>query len=316
VSHSAQRSSRVFIAFACVYILWGSTYLAMRFGVEVLSPWVIGSVRFLIAGPLLLAVCSARGLKLGQSARSFAILAAIGILMLGLGNMAVLWAEQYLPSGFTALLIAVIPIYVALMEAVLPDGERLRGRGWIGIGVGFFGLIVLLSPGLRESLHGHTAQLAGSLVAVGGAFAWSCGSLLSRRSRLATSPLVAAGWEITFAGIFNTGLLALSGDGHDVHWTRQAVLATAWLVVFGSLVGYTAYIYLLEHVPVAKVATYAYVNPMIAVVLGAIFLGERLAGIEYVGMAAILLAVYLVTSSHMHPTTSVEALAMEAPPQS
>jgi len=288
----------------------------MRFAVEVLSPWVIGCVRFLIAGPLMLAICTARGLKLRQSRRDFAILAAIGILMLGMGNMGVLWSEQYLPSGLTALLVAVIPIYVALMETVLPNGERLRRRGWIGIAVGFFGLLVLLSPGLRAGLHGHTAQLIGSLVAVGAAFAWSCGSLLSRRSKVATSALVAAAWEITFAGIFNSGLLAASGAWHHAHWSRQAVLAIAWLVLFGSLVGYTAYIYLLDHVPVAKVATYAYVNPMIAVVLGAVFLGERLVGVEYIGMAAILLAVYLVTSSQLQsgsPAAQLDCVEAEPP---
>ncbi len=290
-------SGRVVIAFACVYLFWGSTYVAIRFGVEVMSPFVLASVRFLIAGPLMLGICAVRGLPLRQSWRDLRMLAAIGVLMLGMGNMGLVWAEQYLPSGLASLLIAVIPIYVALLEAALPRGEGLRGRGWAGIGVGFAGLVVLLWPGLREGVHGPDKQLIGSAVAVTGAFSWTCGSILSRRAKLRTGPFVAAAWEMLFAGFFNFGLMLAAGGTYRVAWPRQAIWSIAWLVTFGSLVGYTAYIYLLEHVPVAKVSTYAYINPIVAVLLGALLLKERMVAIEYVGMAAILIAVYLVTSS-------------------
>jgi drug/metabolite transporter (DMT)-like permease len=319
VSDSAKLSTRVLVAFACVYLFWGSTYVAIRFGVEVLSPWVLGSVRFLIAGPLMLAICAARGMKLRQSRRDLAILAVIGILMLGIGNMGLVWCEQYLPSGLAALLIAVIPIYVAVIEVLLPGGEGLRTKGWIGIAIGFGGLIVLLSPGLRDGLHGAGGQLIGSAVAILSAFAWTCGSVLSRRAKLAASAFVAAAWEMLFAGIFNFCLLLVAQGPHGLtrtHWTAQAFWSIAWLVTFGSLVGYTAYIYLLDNVPVAKVSTYAYVNPIVAVVLGAIFLGERLVGIEYAGMAAILVAVYLVTSSKLKSGTPAATLELvKAEPQ-
>jgi len=292
-------STRVLIAFGCVYLFWGSTYVAMRFGVEVMSPFLLASVRFLIAGPLMLALCAARGLRLRQSWRDLGMLAAIGILILGMGNMGVMWSEQYLPSGLVALLVAVTPIYVALFEWFLPDGEGLRARGWVGIGIGFVGLVILLSPGLRDGLHGRSGQLLGSAVAVLAAFAWTCGSILSRRARVATSAFVAAGWEMLFGGLFNLGLLAIAGGTYQVHWGAQAVWSVAWLIAFGSLVGYSAYIYLLDNVPVAKVSTYAYVNPIVAVILGALLMGERMAPVEYAGMAAILVAVYLVTSSKL-----------------
>jgi len=314
VSQPARLSSRVVIAFACVYFFWGSTYVAMRYGVEVLSPWIIGSVRYLVAGGLMLAVCAARGMRLRQSRRDFLMLAGIGVLMLGVGNTGVLWAEQYLPSGLAALLAAIIPLYVASLEAVLPHGERLRARGWVGVGIGLLGLLILLLPGWRESLAGHRGQMVGSLVALAAAFAWSCASLLSRRAQLKTPLLLAAAWEMIFAGVFCLLLLAISGDAHHVHWTRQSIAAIAWLVVFGSLVGYTAYIYLLEHVPVAKVSTYAYINPVVAVALGAMFLGERLVAVEYIGMAAILLAVYLVTSSQMQAADAAAELPVESTP--
>ena len=298
-SQSARLSTRVLVAFGCVYFFWGSTYVAIRFGVEVLPPFVLGALRYLIAGPLMLAICAARGMKLRQSWRDFGMLAAIGILMLGMGNMGLVWCEQYLSSGLAALLLAVIPVYVALFEVFLPHGEGLRARGWAGIGIGFAGLVILVWPGLREGMQGQSRQLLASIVAVVAAFAWSCGSILSRRARVSTSAFVAAAWEMLFAGVFNFGLMLLMGESFRVHFGTQAVLSIAWLVTFGSLVGYTAFIYLLDNVPVAKVSTYSYVNPIVAVILGALLLHERVVPIEYAGMAAILIAVYLVTSSKM-----------------
>ncbi len=307
---SQKLSGRVVFAFACVYLFWGSTYVAIRFGVEAISPFVLASVRFLIAGPLMLGICALRGLPLRQSWRDLGMLAGIGVLMLGMGNMALVWAEQYLPSGLASLLLAVIPIFVALIEAALPRGEGLRAKGWAGIAVGFAGLVVLLSPGLRE--HGkNDKQLIASAVAVFGAFTWTCGSILSRRAKLKTGPFVAAAWEMLFAGIFNFGVMLAAGGTYRVAWPAQAVWSIAWLITFGSLVGYTAYIYLLEHVPVAKVSTYAYINPIVAVVLGALVLSERMVPIEYVGMAAILIAVYLVTSSKLSVGEAAELDRLE-----
>lgn len=311
---AAQLRTRILIAFACVYFFWGSTYVAIRFGVEVLPPFVLASTRFLIAGPLMLIICVARGMSLRVTRREFALLAAIGILMLGGGNMGLVWCEQYLSSGLAALIIAIVPLYVAVFEAVLPNGERLRTKGWIGVAVGFAGLIVLLSPGIMEGMHGDTRQLIGGVVALGCAFSWTAGSVLSRRSRLQVSPFVAAAWEMLFAGLFNVAVMFVSGDYHGTHWNAQAWTSVLYLVTFGSLVGYSAYIYLLDHVPVAKVATYAYINPIVAVILGALFLHERMVAIEYLGMAAILIAVYLVTSSKLKsgsPAADIECTATE-----
>ncbi len=318
MNSSSKLSPRVFFAFACVYLFWGSTYLAIRYGVEVLSPFVLGSIRFLIAGPLMLGLCAARGLKLRQTRRDFALMALIGVLILGIGNTFVMWAEIDLPSGFAALLLAVIPLYVALLEFVLPGGESLRRRGWLGIGIGFAGLVLLLWPRLREGLQGHSGQLLAACVALASAFSWTCGSVFSRRAKLAAPAFVAAGWQMLFAGVFNFGLvLVLDGARgmKNAHFSMQAFWSIAWLVTFGSLVGYSAYIYLLENVPVAKVSTYAYVNPIVAVVLGAVFLRERLVPVEYLGMAAILAAVYLVTSSKLKsgvPVAELEMVPLEA----
>ena len=303
---------RVLIAFACVYLFWGSTYFAMRTGVQVLPPLVLVAARFLLAGPMMLALCAARGLSLRSSRRDFFLLALIGVVMLGIGNAGVVFAERYLASGFASLIFAVMPLYVALMEAFLPhargSGERLSPRGWLGIAIGLGGLVALLSPGLREGMHGSSHQLLGCTIALASALAWSGASVFSRRAQVATPTFVAAAWEMTFAGVFDLLLLfVIGGSPHhiaqSITWNRQAVLSVAWLVTFGSLVGYSAYIYLLDNVPVAKVSTYAYINPIVAVLLGTLLLGERLHSVEYVGMAFILAAVYLVTSSQLSGET-------------
>ena len=310
MAQTSKLSTRVIVAFACVYVFWGSTYLAIRIGVEVLPPFLLASSRYLISGPLMLALCAMRGMSLRITWRQAAVLAAIGVLLLSGGNMGLVWCEQYISSGLAALIVAVVPLYVALFEIVLPGGESLRARGWVGMMIGFAGLIIVLSPGVRDSLNGDHRQLLGGGVALVCALAWSAGSVLARRSKLSVSPFVAAGWEMTFAGIFNTLILfATGGSLTRAHWGVQAWGSVLYLVTFGSLVGYTAYIYLLDHVPVAKVSTYAYVNPVVAVILGALLLHERFLPIEWLGMAAIVIAVFLVTSSKLKngtPTAAIE----------
>jgi drug/metabolite transporter (DMT)-like permease len=291
--------SRILIAFACVYLFWGSTYLAMRFGLEVLPPFVIASTRFLISGAVLLAICVVRGMRMLPSRREFGVLAIIGVLMLGCGNSAVLWSELYLSTGLASLLVAGIPLYAALIEMFLPNGEGLPTRGWIGVAIGFVGLAFLVSPGFRNSLHGDSRQIVATAVILVGSFCWTAGSVISRRSTVRISGFAAAGWQMLFGGIFNTGIMFAVGGYHGSHWSVKAWSSILYLVVFGSLIGYTAYIYLLNNVAVSKVTTYAYVNPVIAVILGAIFFKERFVSAEYVGMASILLAVWLVTSSRL-----------------
>jgi drug/metabolite transporter (DMT)-like permease len=298
-------SGKVLFAFGCVYFFWGSTYVGIRFGVEVLPPFVLGAVRYTLSGVLMLVYCWARGINLRLTGREAWIQTVIGVLMLTGGNVGLMYAEKTLASGLSALIIAVIPLYVALFEAVTPQGEGLRLKGWVGIAIGFAGLLVLLWPGLRESVHGDKAQMIGALFALGCALSWTAGTIVARRCKMAVSPFASAGWQMLIAGVMNgVGMLAL-GAQRDARWGVQAYASVAYLVTFGSLVGYTAYIYLLEHVPVAKVSTYAYINPIVAVALGAMFLHERMVGIEYVGMAAILIAVWLVTSSKLKSGTAM-----------
>ena len=299
LTSSSSPRTRILLSFASVYLFWGSTYLAMRFGVEVLPPFVLGSVRFLISGPILLGFCAVLGMKMRPNRQELGRLVIIGILMLGCGNTGVMWAEQYIPSGLAALLVASIPLYAALIEMALPQGEGLPVRGWVGVGVGFVGLVFLLWPGLRSGLRGDSRQIIAAGVTLAGSLCWTAASVISRRAIFRIRGFVVAGWEMVFGGLFNVGMMVATKGYHGAQWGMQAWGSVLYLVIFGSLITYTAYIYLLDNVPVSKVATYAYVNPVIAVILGAIFLHEHFVVVEYVGMGAILLAVFLVTSSKM-----------------
>lgn len=284
----------------------------MRFGVEVLPPFVLASTRFLISGPLMLGFCLLRGISIRPTPREFALLAVIGILMLAGGNTSVIWAEQYLPSGLAALLVAAVPIVAALIEACLSHGEGLAARGWIGIAVGFAGIVLLVWPDLRASSRGDHRQLVAAAVTLFGVLCWTAASVLSRHTAIRVSGFAAAGWEMLFAGIFNTAIMFTQGGYQGSQWGTKALLSILYLVVFGSLVTCTAYIYLLDHVAVSKVATYAYINPVIAVILGALFLAERLKPIEYAGMAAILIAVFIVNSSKLSSGKTVVELETAA----
>jgi drug/metabolite transporter (DMT)-like permease len=286
------------IAFGCVYFFWGSTYTAIKVGVQYLHPLVLGGLRFLIAGMMMLAFCRFHGMQVRLPLRQIGWLAVIGIVLLGGGNIGLVFGERYIASGLAALLVAVMPLYVAVLSMLLPRGEKLQGRGSAGLALGFASLIALLWPGLHQRTGGMQ-QMTGCVIVLGAAFLWAVGSVLSRELKLPVNPMVAAGWQMLAAGVFSS-LAAFAVDGWQAsHWTRGAIEAVAYLVTFGSLVGYTAFVWLLEHVPVVKVAMYAYVNPVVAVILGATLLGEHLVSSEYVGMIGVVIAVALVTSSRI-----------------
>lgn len=271
----------------------------MRLGVEVLPPFMLAAARYLIAAPLLLGLTAILRLKMWPTRQEMGRLAIVGVLMLGCGNTSVIWAEQYISSGLAALLVASIPLYAALIEVLLPGGEGLPARGWIGVFLGFVAMVFLLWPGLVGGLHGDSREIMVAAVLLAGALCWTLASVISRRSTIRIHGVASAGWQMVFGGLFNLGLMFVSGGYHGAKWGLQAWGSIVYLVIFGSLITYTAYIYLLDNVAVSKVATYAFVNPLIAVILGAIFAHEHFVVVEYVGMGGILLAVFLVTSSKM-----------------
>ncbi|HUZ05569.1 MAG TPA: EamA family transporter [Acidobacteriaceae bacterium] len=302
------------MAFLCVYFLWGATYAAARIGVQQVPAPLLAGVRLTLSGSIVLAFFALRGKQLLGTRNEMIRLTILGMLLLFGGNVGLVWAEFYLPSGFSALLVAVVPIYVALIEWMLPHGERLQLRGQFGLVLGLVGLGVLVWPSARIGLRGDTRQIVAIGVLLAGALSWTCGSVLARRSHLTLNLFVCAGWEMIVAGACDILLGTLSHDWRLAHWNHEAFSAIGYLIVGGSLIGFSAYMWLVSHVPVAKIATYAYVNPVVAVLIGLLVLGERLQRNEILGMAITLFAVFLVTSSRMQdgrPTAEIECVPVE-----
>lgn len=289
----------IVLAFASVYIFWGSTYTAIRVAGAYMPALLLSGTRFLIAGAILLSWCRWRGLRIFWPPKSMFNFTLVGLLLLGVGNVGLVYAEKTVPSGLASLLYAVSPLYVALIEMALPGGEPLPRRGWLGLLLGFAGMIALVWPSLRTGPAGNSALLLALGALLTGALSWTIGSIVSRHARLQANSFVAASWQMLAAGAVCTVLGSVLGEWPRVHLNAAAIGSLAYLVTGGSLLGYTGFIYLLEHVPVAKVLSYTYVNPVVAVLLGVVLLHERLVAPEFAGMAAIILAVFLLTTAQM-----------------
>lgn len=292
-------TASIVLAFLSVYFFWGSTYTAIRVGAAEMPALLLAGTRFLVAGILLLRWCRWRGLRIQCPPKTFLTLGAIGLLLLGVGNVGLVYAEKTVSSGFSSLAFAVTPLYVALIEMALPSGEPMSRRGWAGLLLGFAGLAALLWPSLHLGLIGNRVLLLAILALLGGAFCWALGSLLSRHARLKVNSFVAASWQMVIAGCFDLGLGTVLGQWPQFHLNGASIGSLAYLVTGGSPLGYTGFIYLLEHVPVAKVMSYTYVNPVVAVLLGMALLHERPVASEFAGMAAIVAAVFLMTTAHV-----------------
>jgi drug/metabolite transporter (DMT)-like permease len=286
---------RVLWAFAAVYIIWGSTYLAIRFAIETLPPFFMASVRFLIAGAILFAWRAARGAP-RPTATEWRGAAITGLLMLMFGNGAVVWSEQYVPSGVVALIVAVVPLWMVLLDWLWQHNAPPTLRVLGGVLLGFGGIALLI--GRDAFAGGGNMRTLGLLAPIGGSLTWAIGSLYAKRVTPAGRPFQAIAMQMLAGGV---GLLALSLATGELGTLQlegvslRSVLATLYLAAFGSIVAYSAYVWLLGHVDPARVATYAYVNPVVAVLLGWAFAGEALSVRMLVASAVIIAGVALIT---------------------
>jgi drug/metabolite transporter (DMT)-like permease len=290
---AARYGVRVWLALATVYLVWGSTFVALAIAIRDLPPFLAMSVRHLVAGGVLLAFALPRGDRAGDRIGRRQIGAAFifGGLLFVTGHGALAWSQQTVPAGVAALLVGTIPIWMALFDRVA-FGKRLPGLAYAGIAVGFAGLAFLFDPFGEGSVDRR-----GALVIVVSAMCWAVGSLYSRGAPLPKRPLVSAGLASLCGGILLTVYSAVSGEVGEATWTTDAILALAYLIVVGSFIGFTAYVWLLRAAPISLVSTYAYVNPIVAVALGALILGENVTVQMAVAGAAVLVSVAVILRS-------------------
>jgi drug/metabolite transporter (DMT)-like permease len=303
----------VILAFGLVYLFWGSTYLAIAISVETIPPALMCATRFLIAGSLMLAYCGFTGRRILYSPRQLWHMAVIGILLLMGGNLTLSFAEQVVPSGLSALIVSITPLWFLVLDSWLIGRHRISRRGMFGLALGIVGMVILLWPRLTATTALGRRELWYALSLLGGSFSWALGSVLSKRWQSGEDPFSSTAWQIVFAGIANLFFAAGAGDFSLAHWTPRSMGAVLYLIVGGSWIGYTSYIYLLRHVPSSKVSTYAYVNPVVAVFLGWLVLHESIDRYILAGSAIVVASVILVTTAKIEKKTVAEELpAVEA----
>lgn len=304
--------AKVVIAFFAIYLIWGSTFLAIRIAIASIPPLLMCAARLLSAGAILLAWARLRG-EPWPDAAAWRHAALVGILLPGIGNGSVTLGETHVASGLVALLLATIPLWMALLAAFGPAPVRPGPLVLAGLLLGFGGTALLIGPGISATVHSTSSPLW-ALIPLVGAFSWAWGSLWSRRVRLPASPVVSTGIGLLAAGVV---ILALSGGAGE--WARFAparmtagsLAALAYLSLFGSVIGFSAYLFLLGAVSPAIVSTYAFVNPIVAMALGAFFAGEALTPRMLVAAALVLGSLVLITGARMR-----QAPARPAAPQS
>jgi drug/metabolite transporter (DMT)-like permease len=263
-----------YLAWLAVCLIWGTTYLGIRVCLETMPPALMGGFRWTIAGTLLALYVAWRGGPL-PSRSSWGRIAVLGFLLLGLGNGGVVVAEQWVSSGLAAVLVATSPFWMAAVEAALPDGDRLRLPTVIGLTVGFAGIVILVWPSLGSGGLGDGHLIAGVVAAQVASLGWSLGSAYSRRQRGSESVLGTTAYQMLAGGLMMLAAGTVRGEWAQLAITPRTAGALGYLSTLGAIGGFVAYTYALRHLPVSFVSLYAYINPVIAVALGVVLLGER-----------------------------------------
>lgn len=283
-------------AFAALYVIWGSTYLGIRFAIETIPPLLMAGTRFLLAGMIMHVIARWQGAPRASLAEWRTSLIVGACLLLG-GNGGVTLAEQYVSSGLASVMVATVPIFIALLAWAMGTAPKPSGIVWFGLAGGLVGVGILVGPALHFTPNETSHPGIGMLILLCSSFLWSAGSIYSTKARTASSPFLAASQQMLCGGALLTLAGVVTGEHHRFAASRLSLLSVgsfAYLVIIGAVVGFTAYIWLLRHCNPAKVATYAYVNPIVAVVLGALFAGETLTARALLAAGLIIGSVALV----------------------
>lgn len=288
----------ILLAFAAVYLIWGSTYLAIRYAIETLPPFLMAATRFLSAGVILFTWAALSGDSIRAVLSQWPKAFVIGALLLLCGNGGVTWAEKYIASGLAALLVATEPLWVVLLNWGITR-RRPSTKVLFGVLIGLVGVALLVSDGLRQIGSGTSMSLVGSAVVILSSLAWASGSVYSNRSPIKASTSMASGMQMLAGGSLLLLLALVAGDFQRLNLANASwvsLLAFGYLAIFGSLVAFTAYSWLLRNVTPARAATYAYVNPVVAVLLGWLLANEPLTSRTIIAAAVIVGSVALITT--------------------
>jgi drug/metabolite transporter (DMT)-like permease len=281
-------------AWLVVCLVWGTTYLAIRVCLETMPPFVMGGMRWSLAGLLFVAALAKTGRPLPRR-DAWPSIVITSVLLIVLGNGAVVWAEQFVSSGLTAVIIASSPFWMVASEAIL-GGERVKGKTLFGLAIGFAGIVLLVWPELTAGGPSRRGFLAGVIALQVACAGWALGSSRSKRHMVTGDVFALTAAQMLVAGVVFLGLGSAAGEWHNLHFSTRSSLALVYLALVGSIGAYAAYAYALKHLPVALVSLYAYINPVIAVVLGVLLLGERFSAGMGVGAAVVLIGVAIVQS--------------------
>jgi drug/metabolite transporter (DMT)-like permease len=300
---SARMTTLVLVAFAAVYVVWGSTYLAIRVGLESFPPFILAGLRHLTAGLVLYPFVRWKA-GVRPTAAHWRTAVVTGFLLLFIGNGGVSWAEQVVPSGIAALLVATVSLWLVIVDWLRPGGIQPVPKVVIGLLMGFAGMVLLVGP---SHLGGsERVDLRGAGVLVFASFAWACGSLYSKHGGMPRSPMLGVAMQSFVGGVILLLAGMFTGEFHALHFAVISVrswIALGYLIVFGSGIGFSAYIYLLHKSTPARVGTYAFVNPVVALFLGWLIAGEAITLRTALAAAVILTAVILVITAP-HPASA------------